>query len=138
MRFAWVHTVDRVKIAARLSAARSADAPPLNICVQVNASGEASKSGVMPAAAVALARSVAALPRLRLRGIMGIPEPTDDPVRRRAQFRVLAPCLAACKSAGLSVDTLSMGMSADLEDAIAEGATLVRVGTAIFGAREQP
>lgn len=136
-RFAWVHTVDRAKIAVRLSAARPAHAPPLNICVQVNASGEASKSGVAPAEAVPLARSVAALPGLRLRGIMGIPEPTDDPVRRRAQFRVLAQCLDACKAAGLSLDTLSMGMSADLEEAIAEGATLVRVGTAIFGAREQ-
>ena len=120
----------------RLSAARPAHSPPLNICVQVNASGEASKSGVAPDAAVALAQAVAALPRLRLRGIMGIPEPTEDPGKRRAQFRVLAQCLDACKAAGLDVDTLSMGMSADLDDAIAEGATLVRVGTAIFGTRE--
>jgi pyridoxal phosphate enzyme (YggS family) len=136
-RFAWVQTVDRLKIAERLAAARPADAPALDVCVQVNASGEASKSGVAPAEAVPLARAVAALPRLRLRGIMGVPEPTDDTVRRRAQFRVLRECLGACKAAGLPVDTLSMGMSADLEDAIAEGATLVRVGAAIFGTRER-
>jgi len=134
-RFAWVHTVDREKIAARLSAGRQGEALPLDVCVQVNASGEATKSGVAPAAAVVLARSVAELPNLRLRGIMGIPEPTDDSRSRRAQFRVLAECLDECKAAGLAVDTLSMGMSDDLEDAIAEGATLVRVGTAIFGAR---
>jgi len=134
-RFGWVQTVDRMKIAERLSAARPADAPPLNVCVQVNASGEAAKSGVLPAAAVALAQAVATLPRLRMRGIMGIPEPTDDTARRRAQFRVLRACLDACRTSGLPVDTLSMGMSADLEDAILEGATLVRVGTAIFGAR---
>jgi pyridoxal phosphate enzyme (YggS family) len=135
-RYGWVQTVDRMKIAERLSAARPAGAPPLNVCVQVNASGEGSKSGVLPAAAVALAQAVAALPRLRMRGIMGIPEPTEDTSRRRAQFRALRECLEACKSSGLPVDTLSMGMSADLEDAIAEGATLVRVGTSIFGARD--
>ncbi|MEO8306311.1 MAG: YggS family pyridoxal phosphate-dependent enzyme [Betaproteobacteria bacterium] len=137
-RFAWVHTVDRLKIAERLSVARSSDAPPLSVCVQVNTSFEASKSGVAPDEAVALATAVAALPRLSLRGIMGIPEPTDDIDRRRAQFRRLRECLDACRAAGLPVDTLSMGMSADLEDAIAEGATLVRVGTSIFGAREKP
>jgi len=135
-RFAWVQTIDRMKIAERLARARPADAPPLDVCVQVNASLEASKSGVAPADAVPLAKAVAALPRLRLRGIMGIPEPTNDPARRRAQFRVLRDCLDACRAAGLPADTLSMGMSADLEDAIAEGATLVRVGTSIFGARE--
>ena len=134
-RFAWVQTVDRAKIAERLSAARPAGAPPLDVCVQVNASGEASKSGVAPDEAVGLAKAVAALPRLRLRGIMGIPEPTDDRARRCAQFRLLRECLDACKASGLPVDTLSMGMSADFEDAIAEGATLVRVGTAVFGAR---
>jgi pyridoxal phosphate enzyme (YggS family) len=136
-RFAWVQTIDRTEIAERLSAARPADAPPLEVCVQVNASGEASKSGVPPDETVALARAVAALPRLRLRGIMGIPEPTDDPLRRRAQLRVLRDCFDACRAAGLPLDTLSMGMSADLEDAIAAGATLVRVGTAIFGPRER-
>jgi pyridoxal phosphate enzyme (YggS family) len=134
-RFAWVQTIDRMKIAERLARARPADAPPLDVCVQVNASFEASKSGVAPADAVPLAKAVAALPRLRMRGIMGIPEPTDDVARRRAQFRVLRECLDACRAAGLAADTLSMGMSADLEDAIAEGATLVRVGTSIFGAR---
>ena len=135
-RFDWVQTIDRLKIAERLSRARPADAPPLDVCVQVNASGEVSKSGVDPADAVPLAQAVAALPRLRLRGIMGIAEPTEDTARRRAQFRVLRDCLECCRAAGLDADTLSMGMSADLEDAIAEGATLVRVGTSIFGARE--
>jgi len=136
-RFSWVQTVDRAKIAERLSAARPPDAPALNVCVQVNASGETSKSGVEPAEAVKLARAVAALPRLRLRGIMGVPELTEDGARRRAQFRVLRDCFDACRASGLVLDTLSMGMSADLEEAIAEGSTLVRVGTAIFGARER-
>jgi hypothetical protein len=134
-RFAWVQAVDRAKIAARLSAARPAGMPPLSVCIQVNASGETSKSGVAPEQAVALAQAVAALPRLELRGIMGIPEPTADAGLRRAQFRVLRNCYEACRAAGLPMDTLSMGMSADLEDAVAEGATLVRVGTSIFGAR---
>jgi PLP dependent protein len=133
--FGWVDTIDRMKIAERLARARPADLPPLNVCVEVNVSGEASKSGVVPAEALALAAAVAALPRLRLRGIMGIPEPTDDVARRRAQFRTLSDCFDACKAAGLPVDTLSMGMSSDFEDAIAEGATLVRVGTALFGHR---
>jgi len=134
-RFAWVQAVDRAKIAARLSAARPAGMPPLSVCIQVNASGETSKSGVVPEQAVALAEAVAALPGLELRGIMGIPEPTADAGLRRAQFRVLRNCYEACRAAGLPMDTLSMGMSADLEDAVAEGATLVRVGTSIFGAR---
>ena len=134
-RFAWVQTIDRMKIAERLARARPLDAPPLDVCVQVNASFEASKAGVGPADAAPLAKAVARLPRLRLRGIMGIPEPTEDPARRRKQFRVLRECLDACRAAGLEADTLSMGMSADLEDAIAEGATLVRVGTSIFGER---
>ena len=133
--FAWVETVDRVKIAERLAAARPAGLPPLDVCVQVNISGEASKSGVAPADALALARAVAALPRLRLRGLMGIAEPTADRMRQRAQFRALRDRFEACRSAGLAVDTLSMGMSADLEAAIAEGATLVRIGSALFGAR---
>jgi hypothetical protein len=134
-RFAWVQTVDRAKIAARLAAARPADMPPLSVCIQVNASGETSKSGVAPGEVVDLARVVAGLPRLKLRGIMGIPEPTADAGRRRAQLRVLRDRFEECRATGLPVDTLSMGMSADLEDAIAEGATLVRVGTSIFGAR---
>jgi len=135
-RFDWVHTVDREKVAARLSAARSRVAPPLNVCVQVNVSGEATKSGVAPEAAVALARLVSTLPGLALRGLMAIPEPSDDVTVQRAQFRRARECFDACRAAGLAVDTLSMGMSADLEAAIAEGATMVRVGTAIFGSRE--
>ena len=133
--FDWVETIDRPRIAARLSSARSADESPLNVLVQVNVSGEATKHGVHPGAALELARYVATLPNLRLRGIMGIPEPTGDPERLRSQFRALRACRDACLTAGLDVDTLSMGMSADLDLAIAEGATEVRVGTAIFGAR---
>jgi pyridoxal phosphate enzyme (YggS family) len=133
--FDWVESVDRLKIAERLSAQRPADMAPLNVCVQVNVSGEATKSGVAPAEAVALALAVASLPRLRVRGIMGIPAPTADPARQRLQFRRLRECLDQCVAAGLPTDTLSMGMSADLEAAIAEGSTQVRVGTAIFGAR---
>jgi pyridoxal phosphate enzyme (YggS family) len=136
--FDCVETVDRAKIADRLSSARSTALAPLDVLVQVNVSGEASKSGVAPAGAVELARYVATLPNLRLRGIMGIPEPTPDEARLRGQFRQLARCLDGCRSAGLDVDTLSMGMSADLEVAIAEGATEVRIGTALFGARSNP
>lgn len=134
-RFAWVHTVDRAKIAARLDAARPAGLPPLNVCIQVNISGEASKSGTTPGDASELARAIAALPRLRLRGLMGIAEETADTGVQRAQFRALAQCAAALRAEGHAVDTLSMGMSADLESAIAEGATMVRLGSAIFGAR---
>jgi PLP dependent protein len=134
--FDWVETVDRLKIAERLSAARPVALGPLMVLVQVNASAEATKSGVAPADGMALARAVHGLPGLTLRGIMGIPEPTDDPATQRRQFRVLRECFDACLTAGLPVDTLSMGMSADLEAAIAEGATEVRVGTAIFGRRD--
>lgn len=133
--FDWVETVDRLKIAERLAAARDPARGPLNVLVQVNASGEVTKSGVSPPESVGLALAVAALPNLRLRGIMGIPEPTPDPARQRGQFAVLRQCFEACRAAGLDVDTLSMGMSGDLEAAIAEGATEVRVGTAIFGPR---
>jgi pyridoxal phosphate enzyme (YggS family) len=133
--FDWVETVDRLKVAERLAAARSPARGALNVLVQVNVSGEASKSGVAPADAVALARDVSRLPGLTLRGIMGIPEPTPDPARQRDQFGALRACFDACNAAGLPVDTLSMGMSADLEAAIAEGATEVRIGTAIFGVR---
>jgi pyridoxal phosphate enzyme (YggS family) len=137
-RFSWVQTVDRVRIAERLSAARcEEERTPLDVCVQVNVSGEATKGGVAPKEAVALAMAVAALPGLRMRGFMGIPEPTADEARTRAQFRTLRDCLEATRAAGLPLDTLSMGMSADLEMAIAEGATLVRIGTAIFGVRER-
>jgi PLP dependent protein len=135
--FDWVHSVDRLKIAQRLAEQRPGSLPPLNVCVQVNVSGEASKSGVTPAELPALAAAVAALPaeRLRLRGLMSIPEPSDSADTQRAQHRVLCQLFTALRSQGLPLDTLSMGMSADLEAAIAEGSTLVRVGTAIFGAR---
>ena len=134
--FDWIESVDRLKIAQRLSAQRPPGLAPLSVCIEVNVSGEASKSGVAPTEAAALACAVADLPNLRVRGIMGIPAPTADATAARAQFRALARCFTACRDAGLAVDTLSMGMSADLELAIAEGATQVRVGTAIFGARQ--
>ena len=134
--FDWVETVDRLKVAERLAAARPPSLGPLMVLVQVNASAEATKSGVAPADGMALARAVHGLPGLTLRGIMGIPEPTQDRATQRRQFRVLRECFDACLTAGLPVDTLSMGMSADLEAAIAEGATEVRVGTAIFGKRD--
>lgn len=134
--FQWVHGVDRLKIAERLAAQRDVHLPPLDVCIQVNVSGEASKSGVAPAAAAALAHAVAALPHLRLRGLMCIPEPTADTALQRARFAQLRELKDALVADGLILDTLSMGMSDDLEAAIAEGATIVRVGTAIFGARE--
>lgn len=133
--FDWVHSVDRLKIAERLSAQRDPARPPLNVCLQVNVSGEASKSGVAPDAVLALAEAVAGLPGLRLRGLMAIPEPTDDVALLRSRFAGLREQRDALNAAGLALDTLSMGMSHDLEAAIAEGATIVRVGTAIFGAR---
>lgn len=133
--FDWVHTVDRLKIAQRLSEHRPAERPALNVCIQVNISGEASKGGVEPEAVLPLAQAVAALPRLRLRGLMAVPEPQADPLAQRLPHRALRELLAQLRAAGLDVDTLSMGMSADLEAAIAEGATIVRVGTAIFGQR---
>ncbi|MFC0669731.1 YggS family pyridoxal phosphate-dependent enzyme [Azotobacter chroococcum] len=131
--FAWVHAVDRLKIAQRLSEQRPTDLPPLNLCLQVNVSGEASKSGCAPAELAELARAVAELPNLRLRGLMAIPEPTDDPTAQRAAFARLRELKDGL---GLDLDTLSMGMSHDLEAAIAEGATWVRIGTALFGARD--
>lgn len=133
--FDWVHTVDRLKIAQRLSEQRPAWLPPLQLCLQVNVSGEASKSGIAPAELPALAAAVAALPRLKLRGLMSIPEPAEDPAAQRVPHRLLRELLAALNVQGFTLDTLSMGMSADLEAAIAEGATLVRVGSAIFGRR---
>ena len=133
--FAWVHSLDRLKIAERLSAQRPAHLPPLQVCLQVNVSGEESKSGVEPDAALALAQQIAALPRLKLRGLMCIPEPTDDFAEQCAAFRRLQQRFTQLKDSGLPLDTLSMGMSHDLEAAIAEGATLVRIGTAIFGER---
>ncbi|WP_148715075.1 YggS family pyridoxal phosphate-dependent enzyme [Chitinolyticbacter meiyuanensis] len=131
----WVHTVDRLKIAERLSMQRPPQLAPLNVCIQVNVSGEASKSGVTPELAAALALAVAKLPRLRLRGLMCIPEPTGDDERLTAQFATLRQLKEDLEREGLALDTLSMGMSADLELAIQEGATMVRVGTALFGAR---
>ncbi len=136
-RFSWVHSVDRLKIAERLSAQRPPGLPPLSICLQVNVSGEATKSGADPAALVPLAQAVAKLPRLELRGLMTVPEPTRDVALQRARFRQLAELRAALVATGLALDTLSMGMSDDLEAAIAEGATMVRVGTAIFGPRHR-
>ena len=133
--FDWVESIDRAQIADRLAAARVPATRPLDVLVQVNVSGEAAKSGVAPGEVLALARHVAALPALRLRGIMGIPQATDDAMLLRDQFRRLKACYDECAAAGFAVDTLSMGMSADLELAIEEGATEVRVGTAIFGAR---
>ncbi len=133
--FAWVHSVDRLKIAQRLSEQRDVHLPPLQVCIQVNVSGEASKSGVAPEALQELARAVAALPRLQLRGLMTIPEPTPDVAVQRARFASLRHMLNALNGEGMALDTLSMGMSDDLEAAIAEGSTLVRVGTAIFGSR---
>ena len=134
-RLDWVHSIDRLKIAERLAAQRPASLPPLQVCVQVNVSGEASKSGVTPAEAPALAHAVAALPRLRLRGLMTIPEPSPDAALVRRRFDALATLKERLAREGLALDTLSMGMSDDLELAIAAGATLVRVGTAIFGPR---
>jgi pyridoxal phosphate enzyme (YggS family) len=136
--FDWVHSVDRLKVAERLSAARPASLAPLEVCIQVNISAEASKSGVSPDEALALAQAVAGLPRLRLRGFMGIAEPTTDRAKQRRQFASLRELLEQARAAGLALDTLSMGMSDDLEAAIAEGATLLRIGTAIFGRRAAP
>ena len=131
--FAWVHSVDRLKIAQRLSEQRPADLPPLNICIQVNVSGEASKSGCTPADLPALAQAISALPRLQLRGLMAIPEPTEDRAAQDAAFATVRELQAGLN---LPLDTLSMGMSHDLESAIAQGATWVRIGTALFGARD--
>lgn len=131
--FAWVHSVDRLKIAQRLSEQRPADLPPLNICIQVNVSGEASKSGCTPQDLPALAQAISALPRLKLRGLMAIPEPTEDRAEQDAAFAAVQTLQA---SLDLPLDTLSMGMSHDLESAIAQGATWVRIGTALFGARD--
>ncbi|NKF24040.1 YggS family pyridoxal phosphate-dependent enzyme [Solimonas marina] len=133
--FDWVHGVDREKIAQRLSEQRPTQLPPLQVCVQVNISDEASKSGCAPADAAALCRTVAALPRLQLRGLMAIPAPVDDGNDARAPFQQLHALYEQLRADGLPLDTLSAGMSDDLEAAVAEGSTLVRVGSAIFGAR---
>ncbi|WP_292931300.1 YggS family pyridoxal phosphate-dependent enzyme [Noviherbaspirillum sp.] len=133
--FDWVHSVEREKIAQRLSEQRPAHLPPLNICLQVNISGEASKSGVAPGEVLELAKRVANLPRLKLRGLMAIPEPEGDIDRQRVPFRQVRMLLDELRTHGLDMDTLSMGMSADLVAAVEEGATIVRIGTAIFGQR---
>jgi len=135
--FQWVHSVERDKIAQRLNAARPEGLPPLDVCIQVNVSGEAAKSGVTPGAEVQLADAIARLPRLRLRGLMAIPEPTLDTALQRRRFALLRELKDQLVARGHALDTLSMGMSDDLEAAIAEGATMVRVGTAIFGKRDQ-
>lgn len=133
--FDWAHGVDRLKIAQRLSDQRPAGQPPLQVCVQVNISGEASKSGCAPGEALALCQSVAALPGLRLRGLMALPAPAAASADPRAPFRQLRALFEQARADGLALDTLSMGMSDDFEAAIAEGATLIRVGSALFGAR---
>ena len=134
--FDWVHSVDRLKIAQRLSEQRPVDMPPLQICLQVNVSGEATKSGIEPDALLELARVVNTLPNLRLRGLMSIPEPTEDVEQQRAAFAKLRLMQNDLQAVGIQTDTLSMGMSADMDAAIAEGATIVRIGTAIFGGRD--
>ena len=134
--FRWVHSVARAEIAVRLNAARPENLPALDVCIQVNISGEATKSGVTPGEERGLARVIAALPRLRLRGLMAVPEPTPDIELQRRRYALLRKLKDDLADDGHALDTLSMGMSDDLESAIAEGATIVRVGTAIFGHRE--
>lgn len=135
--FDWVHSIDREKIARRLSAQRPTERAPLNVCLQLNVSGETSKEGVAVDALPALAEAILTLPNLRLRGLMALPAPSDDPETQRRAFRTVATALETLKTRfpEAPLDTLSMGMSGDLEAAIAEGATLVRLGTAIFGSR---
>lgn len=133
--FDWVHSVDREKIALRLSEQRPHHLPPLNLCLQVNISAEASKSGAAIGDTVALARAISVLPAIRLRGLMAIPEPSDDIARQRAAFAQVRALFQQCRDDGIAMDTLSMGMSSDLSTAIAEGATIVRIGSAIFGKR---
>lgn len=135
--FDWVHSVDRPKIAERLAAARPAARAPLQVCIQINIGDEASKSGATPGAALELARVIETLPQLALRGLMTIPPASDDVGVQRSYFAALRKLRDELAATGLNLDTLSMGMSADLEAAIAEGATLVRVGTAIFGTRDK-
>ncbi|PID45393.1 MAG: YggS family pyridoxal phosphate-dependent enzyme [Proteobacteria bacterium] len=131
----WVHTIDRLKIARRLSEQRPDSLPPLNVCLQVNVDNEASKSGVTLDEVSALAESVSSFPNLKLRGLMAIPEATRDVALQRKNFRLLAEAQALLNQSGYELDTLSMGMSGDMDSAIAEGATIVRIGTAIFGQR---
>jgi len=134
-RFHWVHTLDRESLARRLSDQRPASLPPLQVCLQVNVSGESSKGGVAPDRAAELAAAVATLPRLTLRGLMAIPAPAQDQAAQRAPFRKLRELQDALNAKGFALDTLSMGMTEDMEAAILEGSTIVRIGTAIFGRR---
>jgi hypothetical protein len=136
-RFDWVHGVDRARVAAALAKARPEGAAPLNVCIQVNISGEASKGGVQPDHALALAREVSAMPRLKLRGLMGMASPTTEKDERRRQFSALRKAFEAIRAQGIELDTLSMGMSDDFPEALEEGSTMVRIGTAIFGVRHQ-
>ena len=133
--FDWVHSVDREKIARRLSEQRPEKLPPLNICLQVNISNEKTKSGVLPEEVPAMAKAISTMPNLRLRGLMAIPEPESDPVKQRQPFAAMKALFDELVQAGYDLDTLSMGMSDDMETAIQEGATTVRIGTAIFGKR---
>jgi len=133
--FAWVHSIDRLKLAERLSVQRPIDLPPIQICIQVNVSGEASKSGVNPNETFALAQAITALPQLQLRGLMAIPEPSEDESLLRNRFAQLKVLKNQIETAGIPLDTLSMGMSADYAIAIEEGSTLIRVGSALFGYR---
>lgn len=134
-RFDWVHGVDRPKLAERLSSQRPYYAPPLNVCIQVNAAGEGGKAGVAPDGVAALAAAIRDLPRLRLRGLMCLPPEEEEPARQRHWFAIVRAAFDALRTGGFELDTLSMGMSGDFAAAIAEGATLVRIGTAIFGPR---
>ncbi len=136
--FDWVHSVDRERIARRLSDQRPEDMPPLNICLQVNISGEDSKSGVRPEELTDLVKAVSGMPRLKLRGLMAIPEPQSDPEKQRQPFSAMKTLFEELKHTGYDLDTLSMGMSDDMEAAVQEGATTVRIGTAIFGQRHYP
>ena len=136
--FSWVHSVDRLKIAERLNAARPSHLPPLQVCIQVNVSGEDSKSGVLPQEVYALAEALTKLPSLKLRGLMAIPAPTIDIARQRSQFGKVRELYEKLQAQGFKLDTLSIGMSEDFPAAIAEGATMVRIGSAIFGARSSP
>ena len=133
--FHWVHSVDRLKIAERLASARPASLPPLNICIQINSSDEASKSGVEAEALYVLAAAISKLPNLKLRGLMAIPAPTKDLAKQRAQFKIVKDAFISLQQQGFKLDTLSIGMSDDYVAAIQEGATIVRIGSAIFGLR---
>lgn len=137
-RFDWIHSVDRFKLAKRLSKQRPAELPPLNICLQVNIDNEPSKSGFLASEIPELAEQISQLPNLKLRGLMAIPAPSDSVEQQRATFRLVATLQQQLIEQGMKLDTLSMGMSGDMEAAIAEGATIVRVGTAIFGSRNYP